>query len=130
MENTNGTMTVKVSGSKLIRAAFKTAGLEASGKEIVDAVQRDHGVEVTESLVNNIRFRLRKEKEERKVRRKRGQPVPEQVPEQVGYFPTEVSGEVLQTEFDRFMAVKDLATKVGGLSSLRDLIDRLDKLRA
>lgn len=107
----------KVSGSKLIRGAFKTAteGLDAPASEIIEVVKRDHNVDVTPALVNNVRFRLKKDKVGRK---RRGVPV--------------VDGAKLQTDFDAYLSrlkqVKDFAGSIGGLSVLKDTILALEKL--
>lgn len=116
----------KVSGSKLIRAAFKTAGLDAAAKDIVEAVKRDHNRDVTEALVNNMRHRLRKEKDEKKEARKsRAVPAPQEAPVVV-----KIDGDRLQSEFDQMLAVKAWAAQVGGLDALEALIGKLKRLAA
>lgn len=101
--------TPKVNMSKLIIAAFKAnKKLDTPANEIVAAVKQNDGVEVTVSLVNNIRKRL-KDSRKAKVARTTA-PTPE----------TPVS------ELDRMMEVKTFAESVGGLEALKNFITKIE----
>lgn len=115
----------KISGSAAIRSAFKTSPMDAPAKDIVAVVKRDHNLDVTEALVGNIRHRLKTDAEsaaieknaEPKVRKRRVRVAT-------------VDPVVVQSEFDKLIAVKDFAAKMGGVAALRDLLDKITRLAA
>jgi hypothetical protein len=117
--------TVKVSGSKLIQASFKNKdqfpkGLETPAQEIVDHLKTT-GVEVSVQLVNNVKFRIRKMKEDKKASKEPTKRIKVAVPVVATISP-------VQSEFDRMVAVKKLSTEFGGLDALSDLIAKLKTL--
>jgi hypothetical protein len=116
MENT----IKKVSGSKQIVNALKNKeafpnGLDTPAKDVV-AHLKTQGVEVSEALVNNIKSRIRKVKGEKKLIRKRATAT--------------VPVNPMQDEFEQMVAVKELASKVGGFDKLGDLIVKVRALAA
>lgn len=128
-ETNSNVVAVKVSGSKQIAAAFKNKekfpqGLDTPATEVVDFLKTT-GTEVSVALVNNVKFRIRKLKAEKKaakatdatVKAPRGKRV--KVPAPV----TVVSP--VQSEFDQMIAVKKLAIEFGGLDNLTKLIEKV-----
>lgn len=119
--------TVKVNRSKLIILAFKASHrLDTPANEIVEAVKKAHAVEVTVSLVNNIRKRLKDARKERKEavknadKRKPGRPRKEKTVD-----PTPAT---LVSDLDRLVEVKKFANSVGGMDALKNFISKLDLL--
>lgn len=108
-------MVEKVSGSKLIREVLKGAGkIDTSAREVIETIKEKYSQDVSEALVNNVRCRLKKAREERKQEREKKV--------------VAVQVEVIQSEFDKFLLVKELAGKVGGMDSLKDLVNKLERL--
>jgi hypothetical protein len=116
MAEANTTVEVqKVSKSKLIVAVLKEKGLDLPAAEVQKVVP---GASV--ALINNVKFRLRQVKNEKKAARKRrGVPVP-----------VEAVASPVQGEFDQMIAVKEFAGKVGGLDNLLALITKVRALAA
>jgi hypothetical protein len=81
-----------------------------------------NGTEVTVALVNNVKFRVRKAKENKKAAKvvapdgKRGRRPRQPVP---------VVVSPVQNEFDQMLAVKKLAADFGGLDNLTKLIEKV-----
>lgn len=111
----------KTNKSKLILAAFKATSLKTPANDIIDAIKNESGVEVTSSLVNNIRHRLRKQKAARKAKKEAVEEQPQVVVEPV------VTGNGL---LEKLLAVKTFAATVGGLGELKTLVDQLERLAA
>ena len=107
----------KVSKSKLVKEAFKVLGLDVSAKKVIEKVKLDHGVEPTESLVNNVKHHVRKMKAERAANRKKVV-----APTVLTPLPAVVN------EFERLLAVRDFANTVGGLENLKVLVTKLEQL--
>jgi hypothetical protein len=119
--------TAKVNRSKLIIEAFKESRrLDTPANEIVEAVKKTEGVEVTVSLVNNIRKRLKDARKERKEavkngeKRKPGRPRKEKTTEPTPATPV--------SDLDRLVEVKKFANSVGGMDALKNFISKLDLL--
>jgi len=117
----------KISGSKQIAAAIKNRealplGLDTPANEIV-AYLKSQGVEVTVQLVNNVKFRIRKLKEEKKAAKGTAQPKLRRGRRPL--VPVETVVSPVQSEFDQMVAVKKLATEFGGLDNLSKLIDKV-----
>lgn len=100
----------KTNKSKLILNAFKSNNLKTPANEIIEFIKKEHDVEVTASLVNNLRHRLRKQKSARKKTVKQ---------------PPATDGVL-----EKLMAVKEFAGTVGGLEVLKMLVDKLERLAA
>lgn len=117
MAEANTTVEVqKVSKSKLIVAVLKEKGLDLPAVEVQKVVPG-----ASAALINNVKFRMRQVKQEKKAARKRrGVPVPVE---------TTVASPV-QGEFDQMIAVKEFAGKVGGLDNLLALIMKVRALAA
>lgn len=129
----NAVEVVKVSGSKQIAAALKNKekfpqGLDTPAQDIVDHLKAS-GTEVTVALVNNVKFRIRKAKAEKKAAKvaatapatpkTRGKRVKQPVPV------VAVPVSPVQSEFDQMVAVKKLAAEFGGLDNLSKLIEKV-----
>ena len=106
-------VTEKVSGSKAIARFLKVTGLDTPAKDVVAGL-KDEGVEVSVGLVNNIKTRIRQNKEEKRERKKRVAVV--------------VVTSPVQGAFDQLLEVKALAQKLGGAAKVREMLDALDKL--
>jgi hypothetical protein len=110
---TTTTEVAKVSKSKLIVAVLKEKGLDLPAAEVQKLVPG-----ATVALINNVKFRLRQVKQEKKAARKRrGVPAP-------------ATTSPVQGEFDQMIAVKEFAGKVGGLDNLLALITKVRALAA
>ncbi len=120
---TTVTETPKVNKSKLIVAAFKVKGLDTPANDVIDFVKSESGVEVGVSLVNNLRYRLRQKKQERKAKRTttKSKPAP---------AVTTPAPKVSEDPLDKLFAVKEFAAKLGGLNELKTLVDKLERLAA
>jgi hypothetical protein len=129
----NNTVAVEskpLSGSKQISLAFKNKekfpkGLDTPAQEIVDHLKAS-GTEVSVPLVNNVKFRIRKAKEEKKAAKVAGttpKPRGRRVKQPVPVTAAVVSP--VQSEFDQMVAVKKLAVEYGGLDNLSKLIEKL-----
>lgn len=119
-ENTNTTATVKVNKSKLIIAAFKTHGLETPANDIIDAIKQNDGVDVTVSLVNNIRHKVRAKRKDRaeKIRKTKRAKA------------TTAPVQPVTTDLSKLLAVKKFAAEVGGVEALKGLIATLEQFQA
>jgi len=127
-EVNSNAVVVKVSGSKLIASSFKNKelfpkGLDTPAQEIVDSLKAN-GTEVSVALVNNVKFRVRKAKEDKKAAKVAGTPVVKV--KRVKLAVPAISP--VQSEFDRMVAVKKLAAEFGGLDALTDLIVKVKAL--
>lgn len=130
--NSNVVAVKVLSGSKQIAAAFKNRekfpqGLDTPAQEVVDFLKTT-GTEVLVALVNNVKFRIRKLKAERKAAKAtedlgtpalKGKRVKVAVP---------VTVSPVQSEFDQLVAVKKLANEFGGLDALSKLIEKVRML--
>lgn len=120
--------TAKVNMSRLIIAAFKaTRRLDTPANDIVAAVKTASGTDVTVSLVNNIRKRLKDARKERNAernetdtKRKPGRPRKETT--------VNPTPETPVSELDRLVEVKKFANSIGGLDALKNFISKLDLL--
>lgn len=114
MADATTTEVAKVSKSKLIVAVLKEKGLDLPAAEVQKLVPG-----ATVALINNVKFRLRQVKQEKKAARKRrGVPAPA------------TTTSPVQGEFDQMIAVKEFAGKVGGLDNLQALITKVRALAA
>jgi hypothetical protein len=118
----------KVSGSKQIVVALKDKakfpkGLDTPAQEVVDHLKAN-GTEVTVALVNNVKFRVRKAKEEKKAAKVATPTVPAVKRGRRVKVPAPVVSPV-QSEFDQMVAVKKLAAEFGGLDNLTKLIEKV-----
>ena len=111
----------KVSGSKLILTALKAKGINAPAKDIQAAV-KEMGGEVSVALINNIKFKVRQNKAEKKGERqgrKRRATLP---------VPGTVAAAAPTNEYEQMLAVKTLAAGVGGYDNLNELINKVRAL--
>lgn len=120
----------KVSGSKQIFNLLKNKevcplGLDTPAAEIVEKLKAA-GTEVSVALINNVKFRIRKLKDERKAARKATKTVVAVKTRRKKVQVPTISP--VQGEFDRLIAVKKLAADVGGLDALSDLITKVKTL--
>ncbi len=143
--NTTVTATEKVNKSKLIVAAFKAKGLDTPANDLIDFVKSESGVEVGVSLVNNIRYRLRQKKAERKQKRtptKKTAPTaaPAQVQESdpLGHYSTRLGckchgykcegcGKVLYREYVHRAPVRVYFPNDGGMRYINFIIHHYDE---
>jgi hypothetical protein len=110
--------------SKLILGAFKQspAKLATPANDIIDAIRADSGVEVTVSLVNNMRSRLKAKKKARSENIRKGIRVKKSVK-------TELTVPSVE-EQEKLLIVKDAAVKLGGLDALKEYTAKLESLTA
>jgi hypothetical protein len=110
--------TKKISGSKHIVAVLKEKGLETPANDVIAALAAK-GVTVTVPLVNNVKFHMRKKKDEKKAARR------ERVKQPV---PATPATSPVQSEFDQMVALKKIVAEVGGFEKLALLVDKLKLL--
>ncbi len=113
----------RVNKSKLVFAAFQTEGLDTPANDLVKFIKETAGVDVTVSLVNNLRSKVRKAKEERKRKRNASKTAPA----------TEEQTTPVATAEDplaKLFKVKEFASTVGGLAELKSLVGKLEALAA
>lgn len=101
----------KVNKSRLVFAAFKKSGLKTPSQDIIDLIKKEDDVEVTPNLVNVLRSKLKNIREAKKAKREGSKTVA--APDDV---------------FDKLVAVKEFATKMGGLTELKGLVEKLESL--
>lgn len=129
MADTNVVEVKKVSGSKQIAAALKNReqfpkGLDTPAQEVVDFLKAK-GTEVTVALVNNVKFRIRKHKADKKAAKVVDATPAVKVRTPRVKVPVPVVASPVQSEFDQMVAVKRLATEFGGLDNLAKLIEKV-----
>lgn len=114
---------VKINGTQEIRNALNDKekfplGLETPAQEIISFL-KSKGIDVTPQLVNNVKFRIRKMKADKKavVKKKKNKRV-------------KVPVSQVQTEFDQMLEVKSFAERVGGLDKLHDLVSKMRQIAA
>jgi hypothetical protein len=117
---TVATPEVKISKSKLIAAAFKANGLDTPANEVAEFIKQSSNVEVTVSLINNVRHHMRKKKQERAAARKKAVPQTEET------APPVVA--TTDTSFDKLLSVKEFAKQIGGLAELKTVLEKLERL--
>lgn len=111
----------KVNKSKLIFSAFETQGLDVPAQELVTFIKETTKVDVTVSLINNLRSKVRKKKAEKKMEKMRRDAAKKpQAPQEV-----QPRGD---DPFDKLLAVKEFAAKMGGLAEVKTLIQKLETL--
>lgn len=114
-EMSSDMMTEKVNKSKLVFAAFQSEGLDTPANDLSAFIKRTTGVDVTVSLINNLRSKLRKKQDERKQQKQQA-------------ASTTVVSKPDDNLFDKLQAVKEFSTKVGGLTQLKELVGKLEVL--
>ena len=107
---------VKVKKSPYIVALLNEKGLDLPANDVIETLKAQGVDGVTAQLINNIKHRLRANKAAKA--RKRGKRVA---------VPVETAP---QSEFDQMLAVKALATTVGGFDKLSELVEKCRKLVA
>jgi hypothetical protein len=113
------TATEKVNKSPLILAVLKARGLDVPAKDVQDAIKQSDGVDVTVSLINNIKSRVRAKKEARIAAKKKAAKRAQNV------LPRQE-----ESELDRLFKVKEFAQTVGGVEALKALLGKLEQLTA
>lgn len=120
MNAESNVVAVKVNKSRLVLAAFKALGLDTPAKDVIDHIKQKDGAEVTVSLVNNLRSKVRAKRAERAATRK----------VKPGRKPKPVPTVPAVSELDRLLEVKRFASEVGGVEALKTLVAKLELLAA